>query len=223
MISDIIIIFLIVFFAFLGYRRGLARTLLNFAAMLASSMLASFVSDGLAQLIYDAFFKQSVISSIQNTINTKGVETAVNTSVRCAPDWVQSILGGFMKTLGMSLDDVQRSLTITNDQSLTVAQNLEKPVGELTVGVISIVLTGIVFVLLFMLFKLLIRKIIRVFDIPVVGLVNHLLGTVTGLAEGLVFVVFAVNIIYVVVAGASPGALNSNAFGPVFNALCFFK
>ena len=72
MVSDILIIVLIFLFAILGFRRGLARTLLNFAAMIASTVIANFLSDALAQAIYNSFIKQGVIEKIQTTISTQG-------------------------------------------------------------------------------------------------------------------------------------------------------
>ena len=223
MLSDILIIAVIVLFAFLGYKRGLAVTLLNFAAVIATSIISNFLSDGLAKLIYDAFIKQSVVQNIQSTVDTYGVETAVNTSLKSAPDWITGVLKPFMASLGLTLDDVQKTLTVSNDKSLSVAQNLEKPVGELTVGIISFFLSIVIFALVFILFKFLIRKIIKVFELPVIGTVNHILGTFAGLAEGIVLVIIAVNVIYVVIVSASPGAVNNGVFGSLFNWLCFFK
>ena len=152
MVSDILIIVLIILFAILGFRRGLARTLLNFAAMIASTVIANFLSDALAQAIYNSFIKQGVIEKIQTTISTQGVDTAINTSLNSAPDWVTGLLNPFMKMFGMSLNDVQKSLVISNDQTLTVAQNLEKPVGALTISIISLILMAGLFLPLYFVF-----------------------------------------------------------------------
>ncbi len=224
MVSDILIIVLIILFAILGFRRGLARTLLNFAAMIASTVIANFLSDALAQAIYNSFIKQGVIEKIQTTISTQGVDTAINTSLNSAPDWVTGLLNPFMKMFGMSLNDVQKSLVISNDQTLTVAQNLEKPVGALTISIISLILMAVIFTVVFCLFKLLIRHVVKIFEIPVVSQINHILGGIIGFAEGIVFVVFAVNMLYVVFVNANPSVVNnSGVFGSLFNLLCFFK
>ncbi len=224
MVSDIIIILLIIFFAFLGYKRGLAATLLNFAAVIASSVLSRLMSNGLAQFIYDSFIKQSVIKSLQTTVDTYGVDTAVNTSLKSAPDWVTGLIKQITGWFGLTINDVQNGIKLPEDKTLSVIQRIEQPVGELTTGLISLLLSTVLFIIILLLLKILVRKALRVFEIPVISQVNHILGTITGLIEGIVIVLIVVNVIYVVVITANPNAFgNTNVYGSLFNFLCFFK
>lgn len=224
MISDILIILLIIFFAFLGYKRGLASTLLNFAAVIASSIISRLLANGLAHWIYDSFIKQSVINRLQTTIDTYGVDTAVNTSLNSAPDWITGLIKQITGLFGVTINDVQNGIKLPEDKTLSVVQSIEQPVGELTVGIISLLMSTVFFIIILVLLKILVRKALRVFEIPVISQINHILGTFTGLIEGIVIVLIAVNIFSVVVITANPNALNNSSFyGSLFNFFCFFK
>lgn len=224
MISDILIILSIALFVFLGYRRGLARTLLNLAALVAAAVIGNAASQPIAQGIYDTFIKQGVIDNLQTTIVNQGAETAISTSLDSAPSWINGILGGLLQIFGLTTDDFQRTLQLSNDTSLTLAQNLEKPVGTVTVSILSLIMYALIFTVLMVIFKLIIRKVAAIFDIPVVAPVNRVLGGILGLVEGAVLVIVAVNLIYVLTVTVNPGVFKSTAvFGPVFQFLCFFK
>lgn len=224
MVSDILIFLLLALFVLIGWRRGLARTLLNLASVIAAFAVGSFLSENLAQAVYDGFIKQTIITNLQTAITEHGVETVTSTSMQYAPSWVTGILSSVLKMFGMSMTDLQNSVEISKDTSLSLAQQLEKPIGEVTVSVLSLLMMTVLFTVLMILGKLLIRYIVKVFELPVVGTVNHLLGGAFGFVEGLVLVLVLVNLLYVVLVTVNPSLVNSSGyFGSVFNFLCFFK
>lgn len=223
MVSDIIILLVLVFFVVAGYRRGLARTLLNLAAVIVASAVGSFLSNQLAQAIYDGFFKQTIINNLQTGITDRGVEAVTSTSLQYAPSWITGMLDTVLKMFGMSINDVQSSIEISKDTSLSIAQQIEQPIGQVSVSVISLILMAVLFTVLMILLKMLIRHLVKVFDLPVITTVNRILGGALGLVEGLVLVLVLVNIMYVVFVNVNPSIVNrSGYFGTVFNFLCFF-
>lgn len=224
MISSIVIIVLILIFVVLGFARGAARTLLNLAAMAASAVISHFLGSYLAQAAYDTFLKNNIIAHLQSNASEYGVEYTANNSVSALPSGVQNLLNGFMGLFGISSDDLQGRLVVSANTPSEIARAVEEPVGNLTVFILSTLFSCLIFILLWIVFKLLIRKALCVFRIPVVRQLDMVLGGFLGLLEGLIFVFFAANILYVAVSCANPSiAENTTLFGGLFNALLIFK
>ena len=192
MISAIVIILLILLFIILGVHRGAARTLLNFAAMIAATAISHFLSSVIAQAVYDAFFHKTVLESLQTTIAQNGEEFAAKTSLQALPDGFERMLEGLSKLFGVSPE--------------------------------SVIVSIVIFALLWIIFKMIIRLVMPLFSLPGVHAVNKIFGGVLGALEGAVLAVFLCNILYVLISCTNP-ALTENAtlFGSLFHALVFFK
>ena len=137
---------------------------------------------------------------------------------------MQNLLNGFTRLFGVSSGDLQGRFVVQENTPAELARAVEKPIGDLTVFIMSTLFTCLVFILLWVVFKLLIRKALLVFRIPVVRQLNMILGGFLGLLEGVIFVFFVANILYVAVSCANPQlAENASIFGGLFNALLIFK
>ncbi len=224
MISAIVIILLILLFIILGVHRGAARTLLNFAAMIAATAISHFLSSVIAQAVYDAFFHKTVLESLQTTIAQNGEEFAAKTSLQALPDGFERMLEGLSKLFGVSPEAIQGRLMLAPSPADGIAQAIEKPVSELCVFLLSVIVSIVIFALLWIIFKMIIRLVMPLFSLPGVHAVNKIFGGVLGALEGAVLAVFLCNILYVLISCTNP-ALTENAtlFGSLFHALVFFK
>lgn len=224
MVTNILIIILLVLLTVLGVWRGMARTLLNFAALVLCSVVSDLLSGVLAKWIYTTFFQQGVIENIQQTIDSQGADAAVTQTLNSAPSWITGLLSAYSRLSGISMNEIQTSLKLTYNQNLSPAQNLERPVGELSTMVIALVASFVLFFVLFMLCKPLIRHISKIFRIPVLSQIDRVVGGVLGFIEGVILLLFAVNFFYVVVSAVNPMVLNNTAvFGDLFHMFCFFS
>lgn len=223
MLSTIIIICIVVLFVLLGIRRGAAKTLLHFAAMLANAFISHFLGGLAAQWVYDSFIKSSVLAGLERSIAENGVTAAAQNSLSALPDNVYRLFRTFGGMFGVAPEDLQGRLVLSGSETEAMARTLEKPVGELTVFLLTVVCSLVLFFLLWIVFKLLIRATLHVFELPVVRQVNHLLGGVFGLLEGAVLVCFLANILYLLLSCLNPTALDSSVFGGLFSALVIFK
>lgn len=224
MISTIVIILLILLFVILGVRRGAARTLLSFAAMVAATALAHFFSSAIAQAIYDAFFHQNVLSSLQSTVAKSGAEAAAKTSLQSLPDSFQHMLTALGRMFGVSPEAIQGRLMLSPAQTDNVAQAIENPVSELCVFLLSVIVAVVVFALLWIIFKLIIRTVMPLFSLPGIHAVNKILGALLGALEGAVLSVFLCNILYVLISCTNPALTENTAlFGSLFNTFVIFR
>ncbi len=224
MIFDILIILIILLFVLLGVWRGAARTLLNLAAVTVSAIIARFAASALAAAVYEHFIKKTVTDNITRLITESGEQYAAQHSMQALPGGVKSLIGVFSRMFGVAPDDLQGRLVSSTAQPEQVARAIEKPLGELTICILSVLIMLVLFIALSLVLKAVIRLTLGFFELPVVRGLNKLLGGVLGAVEGLVVVLVAVNLVYILVSCTNPAAAENNAvFGRLFEALILFK
>lgn len=217
MITDIIIVAVIVLFAVIGVKRGLAKTILNLAGLVLTAISAYYLSSFLAQLIYDSFLKQTVITNIQQIIEQNGVDYAISNCLEAVPQWINGILSFIGGIFGISLKDFQNQLSVPSGISLSASQVIESTIAPVATSVLAIILIIVLFIIILFIVKKLVKLIAKVFNIPIIKQINQLLGGIFGIAEGLLIVFIAVNIFDIVTGFSNPALLNNELFsGAVF-------
>lgn len=217
MITDIIIVAVIVLFALIGVKRGIAKTILNLAGLVLTAISAYYLSSFLSQFIYDSFLKQTVITNIQQIIEQNGIDYALNNCLEAVPQWINGILSFFAGIFGVSLDEFESQLIIPSDISSSTSQVVESAVAPVVTSVLSIIFVIVLFIIIFIIVKKLIRLASGVFNIPVIKQINQLLGGIFGLAEGLLVVFIAVNIFDIATGYTNPALLSNELFsGAIF-------
>lgn len=216
---------LVVLLIIWGVKRGIAATLLNLAALAAAGITANLLASAMAHGIYNAFFKASVTQSIRDMISQGGEDYAAQNSLDALPGAIRGILGLFLSVFGLDYNHLQGRIGTSAEQTTDkVVEIIEKPLGELAVFVISIILIIVLFIILLIVFKLLARIALRAFNLPVVRQVNMIFGGLFGAVEGVVLVCILSNIVYLFVSNTHPDFLNDSAvFGGLFDALVIFR
>lgn len=223
MITDFIIVVVVILFTVIGALRGIARTLVNIAALALSMMLSRFLSGMIAGWIYTTFIQKTILTNLETEITKNGFSETVAHSMRSIPDWIQSVINSFFTPLGLKTDDLQKGLIVNSSQAQQLAKTVEQPLGQLITGVLSILVMAVLFFLLMMIIKLIIAMIFRCFHFSALSGINHVFGGIFGCIEGIVFICLAINAIYVIMTNASPAlAENPQYFGSLFRALCAY-
>ncbi len=199
MIADIIIIAIFALLFIIDFKRGIAITILNIAGVVLTGFLAYHISAFLASWVYTAFVQQTLITNLQQMIDTQGINAAIANSFSALPDWAMGMMGFFYT------NDFQ----IPNQTATTVSVSVEQLIQPIITGFFQMVIGAVISIIVFILIKLLVNKLAKVFKIPVVKQVNQLLGGVFGLAEAAILVFFAVNIYSGVLELSNPEMLNS--------------
>lgn len=224
MISTVIIAALILLMILLGVRRGAAATLLNLAAIVAASVLTRLLSGVFAQAVYDNMIKATVTQNLQNLVTQNGEQFAVQNSLQALPDSIRGVIGFFAGLFGMNLQDLQGRLVVSNAQSQQLISTIEKPLGDVSVFVLTVLFTIILFIVLLIVFKVFARLALRVFRLPVIRQVDMVLGGFLGAVEGLVLACFLANTLYLILSVTNPSITdNQTIFGGLFHALVIFK
>lgn len=221
MIIDIILIAVIVLFAVIGMKRGIAKTLLNIAGLVLSAIAAYYLAGLLSRSMYDAFIKQTVMQNIQQIIQQNGADYAVNNCLEAMPAWINGVLSFIVGLFGMTVGDFEKHMTIPDGVSESVAQTVENTVAPVITSLLEFVFLVVLFIVLFIIAKKLVKLASKVFDIPVIKQINRLLGGVLGIAEGVVIVFVAANILGFSMQFSNPVLLNGGIFsGAVFKFFC---
>ena len=195
MILDFIIIAVVAIAAVIGYRRGLAKTVFAFAGTLLAMVAAYLTARYLANFIYKSFIISAVSESVQSSFSqtVTSADSVASDALESLPAFFSGILG-FFGVNGVSLGsaiDVK-----------STAEGVTGAMNSVLAPVLISVMTVAFIILLFIIFKLLIRLlskvILKIFELPVIRVVNRILGGVFGLCEGLLLIYAAILIIRII-------------------------
>ena len=209
MIADIIIIAIFVLLFMIDFKRGIAITILNIAGVALTGFLAYHISAFLASWVYTAFVQQTLITNLQQMIDTQGINAAIANSFSALPDWAMGMMGVFLSLFGTDASIYTNDFQIPNQTATTGSVSVEQLIQPIITGFFQMVIGAVISIIVFILIKLLVNKLAKVFKIPVVKQVNQLLGGVFGLAEAAILVFFVVNIYSGVLELSNPEMLNS--------------
>ena len=161
---------------------------------------------------------------MQSYAGEYGAEYTAHNSLDALPSGIRSLLRGFTGLFGASPEDLQGRLVVSGDTPTEIAEAVENPLGNLTVFVLTTLFSCLIFIFLWIVFKLLIRLAMKVFRIPVIRQADMALGGFLGLLEGIVFVFFIANVLYLAISCSNPSLVDNTAvFGDLFNALLIFN
>lgn len=181
---------IVLLFILIGAYRGIIRTLFNLIGLALNAFLSYWIARPLAQGIYDTFFKQALIEKIQTAIAQNGVNYAVDSAFSSMPEWLANAVGISEKLSGQNFEQIAKGYSLSGDQTLSMAQAVEKVLGPVAVAIIAIIAVFIIFTILMILIKILIRFIIKAVDGPGLRTIDRVLGAVLGGIEGAVLVFF---------------------------------
>ena len=167
-------------------------------------------------------------------LNANATSDRYNSKKAGNADWYFNALAGVKVRLGKLVEDVttgteelkctQGRLVSSTAEGGQVVSAIEKPLGDVTVCVISVLLMIALFFVCFCLLKLLISFVLGFFEIPVIKQVNQILGGVLGALEGTVFILASANILYLLISYLNPVLIdNEVVFGNLFNSLILFR
>lgn len=177
MILDIISLIIIVIFAIIGVKTGAAKVVCRLLSVVCSLLLAVFLSHFLAELVYNAFIKQTIIDNISKVMN----DTALTTTADKATELLATFPAVFTNSLSYFGVTEAKVTSMFDDSAVS---SIEELIMTPVVGVISIIFFVILFVLLLFLLKKVFGGISKIFRLPLIRVVDSVIGFVLGLVEG---------------------------------------
>lgn len=173
---DIAAVLIIAFFIHNGAARGLVRTVVSLAGYLIALLAARFLSPVIAEFLYDKVVKDALIIVLTGRMEEAlaGGGGVASELLELIPDGLRRIMDGDVAgILGAFSSDVEQLAETLVDTAL------RNPVLS--------ILQALLFLVLFSLTLLLVRKLSWIFSginrIPLIGTVNTLLGGVLGVIQ----------------------------------------
>ena len=181
---------IVLIFILIGAFRGIIRTLLNLIGLALNGFLSYFIAEPLAQGLYDSFFRQALTERIREAIAQNGMSLAVDSAVSAMPDWLANAVGLSEKLSGQNLEQLAKGVVLSDDQTLAMAQAVERVLAPVAVALLTIITVFVLFTLIMIIIKIIIRLIIKALDSPVLRTADRVLGAIVGGVEGAVIVLF---------------------------------
>lgn len=186
MILDFALVLIVALFVFIGYKKGIIKSVYGLISLVVAGAGSYFGSKYLSNWFYTFFFEKSVNESIHQSISAtaESVTASTESVFENLPDYVKNFVG-FFKISEASLFDSDSTVQM-------IEADLQNTIKSAVVEILGFIFIIVLFILILILMKLLSKTILSVFEIPVIKQINGLFGMVFGLAEGLIICYIAV-------------------------------
>ena len=222
-VLDIIIVGLLIFCVFLGYKNGFVKTVMSFLSFIIAFVMAKTFSPSLSDFIYSGWVKPNFVAGVTEKIE-KFLSPSVNLDALVRnpnpPDNFTQMLNGY----GVGLPDVNKWLGEAASKGAAnlneyVAANLVEPVAK---GISDFLAFAAILIVSLLLLKIVTSLINRAVKLPGLNFINRtggiLLGFVYGIVLSYIFVFLAYYALPYLAANAPIGSVPS-----VINDTVFFK
>lgn len=182
MVLDLIILAIVIVLVVLGAVRGIAKTLLNVLCVAVSSLCSYLGAGLLSNLIYTSVISPRITSGITDSMadSTASAGTIIQEAIDSLPDFVVQIFN----MVGVTVESLSKSAnTAVDGAGANVSQAVDFALKPVITSILSVVFVIVLFIIFMFIFKIIARKLERLFHIPIVGTLNRILGGVLGFAE----------------------------------------
>ena len=174
-----------------GFRRGFFRSLVGWIGSLLALAAAVWVGHLLAELLYQQLFRPQVVETAESVLAAGGTPEQQAASLLAAlPGFFSSALSHFGVTAAAVAGYLEGA-------SGNAAQAVADAVSPVIVNLTWLVFAILLFLIFWVVVRLLIRLLDRVFQLPVLRQVNRLLGGGFGLLRGGAFLLLLAGLVWV--------------------------
>ena len=215
-VYDALAVSLLLYHIHVASKRGLAAAIANFVGYIAALAVAWLVAKTLAPALFNAFFRTELIERVQVALETLpgGTELAESAAAMLAS--LPAYIGDLMDIGGYNAEELAAMLSSYSTD--TAGAVVDAIVAPALTGMMTMVL----FLLMLSILMVVVHAITRFFygvnRVPVIGLVNSVLGGVMGLAMGIigVYVVLVILQFVLTFTGESLSFLNKGILGQTY-------
>ncbi len=201
LVLDIILVVIFAAFVLTAAKKGFVKTLLELVASILALVLAYQFSPVVAQSVYDGFLRENMITSVEEqldeSLNVSTAAKKAEVTLEALPDFVVSLAS----SAGVEIGDIKSKISSEKFSSENIATELVDKVAQpIVVGALTIVAFMLLAIILLFALKFLAHIISKLFDVPLIGTTNKLLGALLGACKGIIVVVFLCTVLEFVFA-----------------------
>lgn len=215
MIYDVIVLVVVIGLVLLNFWRGAARALAGIATSIIAYFGATALGSFLSEKLYFWLLKPAIDKAVSDALSNISNEAAGNV-VNALPSW----LTGLLDISGENLTNLfSEPLSAAND---SITKAVDAAVQPIAIAIISFFMTILLFLLFsFIIRKLLMKPLLKLFDFPVIRTVNKFLGIVVGLVDAFLVISMLAYLLHLIIpyVGQESGFLSEST---IYNSFIFY-
>ena len=186
LVIDILILAIILVAVIVGYKKGFIKISVVSLGFVVSFVLAFTLSSTVANYTYDTFFKDKMVSTVNNALEKQG-NVAIDTAIDELFSSNEMIIK-MAEISEISADDIKPEITSNSNEITTVSQYIEQEVIKPSITfMLRIVFMILLFIILSLLFNILSKLLSKTFSLTVAKKADPIVGGILGLILGIVF------------------------------------
>lgn len=210
---DIVLIVVISTFVISGFKSGMIKSFLLMINSILSWIFSVYISKFVSYFVYSKFIKQSVVKEMDVLLKTKYLKQDIFINK------LPKIIANSMPNYGITLDKITH---IINNVSKEVLPNkLAEVFMPIIIEILEFFITGIVFITLLLLGKVLIRLILKLFKLKIINYSDKMFGGIFGALKGYIIILIFACILRVLVPFSFPTKIQKSISKTISSTIVF--
>ena len=180
-IGFVIIILLCVVF---GYKKGFFKSIAGFIGAVIAMFLAWVLAGLIANALYQGIFREKLIDHISAVLSNDALASFPEKAAQVVAN-LPGFLSNTLNNQGITSSQIEQSLQAAGNNAAPATADLISPA---VIWLLQLLLTVILFFILVILVRLVIKLIGNVFRLPVLRQVDSILGGLFGIFKGVVYI-----------------------------------
>ncbi len=188
---DVLVIIVVGIMAFIGFRKGIAQSVVSVIGTVVAAVMTMFLSNPVAEAIYSGGFKTTLVEKIGDAMKLykqSGKGNLVENIMDTMPKFVINSL----KSFGVTSSQLNSAANVSPEK-------VEELLHPIIVSFISVFSAIFLFIILLIIIKIISRFIVSAIDDSAISFGNQFLGAVLGIVEGFAIVIVAAFVIRITV------------------------
>ncbi len=180
-IGFVIIILLCVVF---GYKKGFFKSIAGFIGAVIAMFLAWVLAGLIANALYQGIFREKLIDNISAVLSNDALASFPEKAAQVVAN-LPGFLSNTLNNQGITSSQIEQSLQAAGNNAAPATADLISPA---VIWLLQLLLTVILFFILVILVRIVIKLIGNVFRLPVLCQVDGILGGLFGIFKGVVYI-----------------------------------
>jgi uncharacterized protein YkvS len=187
---DILLVLAVAVAAYIGFRNGVAKTLLTLLAVAIAFGSAFLISSPVAEVAYDMCFEKDVSATVDSVLDNAAMDTVEQTVEKVFEN--EGIIGRLSNLVNFDAEKAVSQITgdSMNDAGVVLKEDIIRPSMVLVLRVLFFM---VLFAVLGIVLSKVLKKICEGEKKPVINGINAFLGGSVGLIGGIFALAIAVN------------------------------
>ncbi len=203
-IIDIIIIALFLFLVVAAYKKGFVSTVIDTFSLVISAVVSYKFFEQVAESVYNLFVRDLIETRFTRALDNVSSSVSISDRISKMIDGLPQGAVKLAEMMGVNFKSFNTSFAssgnMSNDELVSLA--VDKIGHTIMINIVEVIVFVVMFVILAVAIKFLARLLKKVNDIPLLGNLNALLGGLIGVVKA-VAIVFVVCTVFYFIAGMS--------------------